>query len=142
MPVSFHSLLPSFKLTQQKRISNWILLVMFREEKEVEEINFIFCSNPYILKLNKKFLSQHSYTDVITFDYSKNKKSVFAEIYISVNEVKNNARYYKVSFMDELHRVMIHGVLHCCGYSDKNEKNRKRMRIKENESLNLLLEME
>ncbi|MEO5675396.1 MAG: rRNA maturation RNase YbeY [Chitinophagales bacterium] len=142
MPVSFHSLINSFKLTQQKRISNWILLVMFREEKEVEKIDFIFCSNPYILKLNKKFLFHHSSTDVITFDYSKNNKSVFAEIFISVDEVKKNARYYRVSFMDELHRVMIHGVLHCCGYSDKNVSDRKKMHIKENELLNLLLEME
>lgn len=115
---------------------------MFREEKEVEKIDFIFCSNPYILKLNKKFLFHHSSTDVITFDYSKNNKSVFAEIFISVDEVEKNARYYKVSFMDELHRVMIHGVLHCCGYSDKNVRDRKKMHIKENELLNLLLEME
>ena len=140
MAVSFHYQIPSFKIKNKKRIADWILLIAFLEKKEIEKVDFIFCNDEFLWKLNKEFLSHKTYTDVITFDYSEANKTI-AEIYISVDRVTENAASLNFSFEKELHRVMIHGVLHCFGYSDKNDRDRKTMRRKEEECLRLLEEM-
>ena len=141
MRISFHYQVPSFRIKNKKRLTDWILLVAFLEKKEVEKIDFIFCNDEYLLQLNKQFLSHKNYTDVLTFNYSEKKKSITAEIYGSIDRVRENARLFNVSFEEELHRVIIHGILHCIGYHDKNDRDRRRMRNKEDECLGLLEEM-
>src|SRR6187399_1752283 len=131
MPLSFYYQVPSFRIKNKKKITDWILLIAFLEKKEIEKVDFIFCDDAFLLRLNKNFLSHSSLTDIITFDYSE-KKIITAEIYISVERVKENKTNFKVSFDEELHRVMIHGVLHCFGYRDKTATEKKRMRREEN----------
>jgi probable rRNA maturation factor len=140
MPVSFHYQIPSFRIKNKKKITDWILLIAFLEKKEIEKVDFVFCDDEYLLLLNKHFLSHVTLTDIITFDYSE-KKIITAEIYISVERVNENKTNFKVSFEEELHRVMIHGVLHCLGYGDKSEAEKKIMRREETKCLKLLNEI-
>ena len=137
MPVSFQYQVSSFKVKNQKLLINWFLTVAFLENKEIEKIDFVFCNDEFLLTLNQKFLKHKTLTDILTFDDST-KRKISAEIYVSIPRVKENATYFKVGFIDELHRVMIHGLLHCCGYKDKHEKERNRIRRKEDEYLQLL----
>jgi rRNA maturation RNase YbeY len=141
MRISFHYQVPFFRIKNKKRITDWILLIAYLEKKEIEKIDFIFCDDEYLLQLNEKFLSHKNYTDVLTFNYSEKKKSIVAEIYTSIDRVKENARVFNVSFEEELNRVIIHGILHCMGYHDKNIHDRRKMRRKENECLRLLKDM-
>lgn len=106
------------------------------EQKNKGEITFIFCSDKYLLEINKEYLQHDYYTDVITFDYSENN-IISGDIFISIDRVKENADTYKVSFENELYRVMLHGVLHLVGYNDKTKEEQKIMRQKEDEYLNL-----
>lgn len=119
---------------------NGILTIAFLEKKEVEKIDFVFCSDAFLLPLNKKYLRHQTLTDIITFDYS-NKKILAGEIYISLDRVKENAKTFGVEFSEELYRVMLHGVLHLIGYRDKTAEEKSRMRRKENRYLRLLAEM-
>jgi len=106
------------------------------EENKIKgELSFIFCSDNYLLNMNKKYLKHNYYTDVITFDYCENN-IVSGDVFISVDRIKENALTYKSSFDKELQRVMIHGVLHLVGYKDKTETQQKEMRDKENLYLN------
>jgi probable rRNA maturation factor len=137
MPVSFQYQIFSFKIKNQKHLVNWFLTVAFLENKEIEKIDFVFCNDEFLVKLNEKFLKHKTLTDILTFDDST-KRQINAEVYISIPRVKENATYFKVGFIDELYRVMIHGLLHCCGYRDKSEKEKKLIRRKEDEYLQLL----
>jgi probable rRNA maturation factor len=141
MRISFDYQVPSFRIKNKKRLTDWILLIAFLEKKEIEKIDFIFCNDEYLLRLNKKFLSHKNYTDVLTFNYSEKKKSIIAEIYSSIDRVRENAKVFNVSFEEELNRVIIHGVLHCMGYQDKNDHDLRKMHKKEDECLRLLAEM-
>jgi len=116
-----------------KKIDNLIL----KENKTEGELSFIFCSDDYLLDMNKKYLNHNFYTDVITFDYCEND-IVSGDVFISVDRIKENAQTYKTSFEKELQRVMIHGVLHLVGYKDKTEEEQKQMREKESQYLNIL----
>src|SRR5258706_11540372 len=144
MPVSFHYQIPHFRLKNKKQITEWILLVAFLEKREIERIDFNFCSDEFLFELNKKFLSHKTYTDILTFDYSEGIK-VIAEIYISIPRVKENAATFSnvsnfgkgSSFDIELRRVILHGVLHCFCYSDKSDREKKLIRRKEDEYLKL-----
>lgn len=110
---------------------------MFQKEgKALHGLNYIFCSDKELLRINQDYLGHDYYTDIITFDLSGNNKEIMAEIYISVERVKENARHLGVSFKEELHRVIFHGVLHLCGYGDKNAYQERIMREKENFYLN------
>ena len=100
----------------------------------IGELSFIFCSDEYIKKINIKYLSHHFFTDVITFDYSK-EKLLFGDVYISIERVKENSKTYKTSFNEEMFRVIIHGVLHLCGFDDKTKEEKSLMRSKENDFL-------
>lgn len=142
MRISFHYQFPSFRIKNKKRLTDWILLIAFLSKREIEKIDFIFCHDQYLLALNKKFLSHKNYTDVLTFNYSEKNKSITAEIYISTDRVRENAKLFSISFEQELNRVMIHGILHCMGYNDKNAHDRKKMRSKEDQCLRMLAEME
>ncbi len=108
-----------------------------QEKKDIELINFIFCSDEYLLKMNRQYLDHDTYTDIITFDNAEAKWLLVGDIFISYDRVSENAREFGVSLMSELHRVMIHGVLHLCGYKDKTKADKLIMTAKEDNCLNL-----
>lgn len=135
MPIVFN-FQTSFSFSNRKPIRSWIQNSIVQMGKIPGEINYVFCSNPYILEINKKFLNHDYTTDIITFDYSDQSR-INGEIYISIDEVKENAKHFKVSFQDELHRVLIHGVLHLAGFKDKSVSEQKLMRSQEDYYLSL-----
>ena len=107
------------------------------EDHETGEINYIFCSRLYLLNLNQTYLNHHDHTDILTFDQSTTPGTVSGDIYISVDQVRDNAKQYAVSFQQELKRVMVHGILHLLGYNDKTPEEQKEMRKKEEAYLSL-----
>ncbi|MFY0602400.1 MAG: rRNA maturation RNase YbeY [Flavobacteriaceae bacterium] len=123
-----------FSLAQEEAVSNWIIEALEAEGFDYEDINFIFCNDEYLLKLNKKYLNHDTFTDIISFDYSIGNV-VSGDIFISTERVSDNANKYQVSFENELHRVIIHGILHFMGYNDKSEDETLLMREKENQAI-------
>lgn len=117
-------------LPNRTRLKAWIETIFKKEKKKLEGVNFIFCSDKALLEINRQFLQHDFYTDIITFDLSESNFTR-AEIYISTDRVKENARTLGVSFKSEIHRVIFHGVLHLCGYKDKTKEDRRKMRDKE-----------
>ena len=111
---------------------------ILREKRVAKEINFIFCNDEYLQKINKKYLQHTDLTDVITFDYSHEKK-LLGDIYISIERVKENALIFDSTFKSEIARVMIHGILHLIGYNDKSKIEKKKMREMENKFLKKIL---
>ena len=109
-----------FNLTNEKEITSWISSIISSEGFEEGELTYVFCDDKYLLSLNEEFLNHDTLTDIISFDYSLGKQ-IHGEIYISIERVIENASHFKVDFNDELHRVLIHGILHYCGYKDKLE---------------------
>jgi len=124
----------SFELKSEILLKNWIENVVADDDFSIGEINYIFCDDDYLHKLNVEFLQHDTLTDIISFDNTLGKL-ISGDIYISVERVRDNAKDFKVSFLDELHRVMIHGVLHYMGYKDKSEKEKIKMRNAENTAL-------
>ena len=127
----------SFKLEEAKTLEIWIEKVISSHDCELGEINYIFCDDAYLHKLNVEFLQHDTLTDVISFDNSLGKL-INGDIYISVERVIDNAKEFSVSFNEELHRVMIHGVLHYVGFKDKKEEEKTQMSSEENNALSLL----
>jgi rRNA maturation RNase YbeY len=127
-----------FELDSEEQIAKWITDTISSEEYKIEEINYVFCDDAYLHKLNVEFLNHDTLTDIISFDYSIGK-ILQGDIFISVERVKDNAKDFEATFEEELHRVIIHGILHYCGYKDKTEEDAKVMREKENHYLQLLL---
>jgi rRNA maturation RNase YbeY len=119
-----------FELEDLEVLSRWLSKGILEENCKEGEINYIFCSDDYLHKLNVDFLAHDTYTDIISFDYSIGKE-LHGDIYISIDRVKENALEYEVMFEDELARVMIHGILHYCGYKDKTDVEKNIMRAKE-----------
>jgi probable rRNA maturation factor len=126
-----------FRFLKRVQVANWIKSVIKREGKHPGEITFVFCSDKYLLDLNRRFLNHDYYTDIITFD-STTEKAIAGEIYISIDRVNENAADLKVSFDQELRRVIIHGVLHLLGYADSSKAQKEAMRLKEDACLSLL----
>lgn len=120
-----------FEAGSVSNLEPWIKTVITKENKTLGEINYIFCTDEYLLEKNQTFLNHNTYTDIITFDYSE-ENQISGDIFISIERVKENARKFAVEFETELKRVMIHGVLHLIGYNDKSEDEQKLMREKEN----------
>ena len=125
-----------FDFQNRIELGKWIAQSIDNEGFEIDEINYIFCSDDYLLKKNNEFLNHNTLTDIISFDYTLGKL-ISGDIFISVERVQENAKEYNVSSDDELHRVMIHGVLHYCGYKDKTESDKTLMRSKEDYYLSL-----
>ncbi len=123
-----------FKLNSEVDISKWIGDIIIAEGYAEGEISYVLCDDEFLLNINKEFLDHDTLTDIISFDYSLGKQ-IHGEIYISVERVAENAISFDSEFNDELHRVIIHGILHYCGYKDKTETASKEMRLKENEAL-------
>ncbi len=126
-----------FTLKQKSEIRKWILTTIKNESYRLKEVNYIFCSDDYLLEINRQYLNHDTYTDIITFDTSEKERMVVGDIFISIERIRENADKFKSSERDELHRVMIHGVLHLLGYTDKGKKEKAQMTDKENQYLGL-----
>ena len=125
-----------FTLDKEDSVRDWILFVIDKYAKKVGQINYIFCSDTYLLELNKAHLQHDYYTDILTFPYTpKGSEELISDIYISIDRVKDNAQSFEIPFTDELHRVMIHGILHLIGFDDHGDTAKKEMRAKEDEAL-------
>lgn len=126
----------SFQLSKIKALKLWLIECAKAENQKIIQLNYIFCSDNYLLDINTKYLNHDFYTDVISFDYSEGKK-ISGDIFISFERVKENAKVFSKSTKDELHRVLIHGLLHLLGYSDKTSKQKAIMKSKEDFYLSL-----
>lgn len=128
----------NFSFKRKEAIGKWIKTIVRKEGKKCGQLLYFFCSDDYLLNINRNFLKHDTYTDIVTFDYSE-PGSISGEIYISIERVKENAAKFKEPFDKELLRTIIHGVLHLCGYKDKTPVAKKQMRAKENEALKLFI---
>ncbi|HKR07152.1 MAG TPA: rRNA maturation RNase YbeY [Bacteroidia bacterium] len=129
-------------LRDKNALRRWIAATAKKEGCKIEALNYIFCSDKFLHRLNEQFLHHDDYTDIITFDLStaihkSQTPGLQGEIFISIERVKENAKLFKTTFQNELHRVMIHGALHLIGYKDKTKSDKAAMRKKENYYLNL-----
>ena len=129
----FNSL--NFSFPNRTKFKIFLEKLLDQEGKKLQSINYIFCTDQELKKLNKQYLNHDYYTDILTFDLSHSKKELIAEIFISIPRVKENSHFLGHSFTKELQRVMIHGLLHLCGYMDKTEKQIKEMRQSEDKYL-------
>jgi len=127
-----------YTLKNKTAIRNWISEVIHMEGYELDELNFILCSDEYLLRINQQFLDHDTYTDVITFDNSERLKTITGDIFISIERVRENALELKVPQVQELCRVMVHGTLHLLGYKDKSKSAKLQMTAKEDQYLSLL----
>ena len=136
MSVFFHKENVSFSINEEL-VVKWLNESVRPLGFVIGELSFIFCSDEYLKEINVKYLNHDFFTDVITFDYSK-EKLLFGDVYVSTDRVKENAKTYNSSFNKELFRVIIHGVLHLCGFNDKTKKEKTLIRSKENEALSTI----
>lgn len=134
--IEFNSI-NDFILDDKVSLSDWLKSVIQAEGKDVGEVVFIFCNDDYLHDLNVRYLSHDTLTDVISFDYTSGN-IISGDIYISVERVRDNSQDFDVDFSNELNRVMVHGILHFCGYKDKSDLESENMRVKENLYLALL----
>ncbi|MDI5898057.1 rRNA maturation RNase YbeY [Flavobacterium yafengii] len=123
-----------FNLENEEAIEAWLGNVITSEKKKEGEINYIFCDDEYLHKINVEYLDHDTLTDIISFDYSMGNE-LHGDIFVSVERVKDNAADFNVSFEEELKRVLVHGILHYCGYKDKGEAEELLMRSKEDEKI-------
>ena len=138
IPVQFHFLCPC-TLPNRSRLKRFIISIFRREKRPLEELNIIFCTDDYLLGLNRQFLHHDFYTDILSFPLSGHNQPLRAEIYISVDRVRENARSLGSTINEELHRVIFHGVLHFCGYKDKTSIEINKMRLMEDKYLKAYL---
>lgn len=136
-PIKFHFLKKEFSLSQRRALKEFILGIAKKHKKAVTEINYIFCDDDYLLNINQQYLKHDFYTDIITFELSTTAEPIQADIYISIDRVKENSKQYNSTFKRELERVIFHGLLHLVGYSDKKKKDQNIMRRKEDELIKL-----
>jgi len=122
-------------LTERIRLKKYLASLFLKKKKSVQALRIVFCTDSFLLEINRQFLRHDYYTDIITFNLSSPGQPVEGEIYISVDRVRENARSLGVSIKSELHRVVFHGALHLCGYKDKSQKEKKIMRLEEDKCL-------
>jgi probable rRNA maturation factor len=130
----------NYVIKQKRILKEWLLSVIEDERYSLQELNFILCSDDYLLDLNQQYLDHDTYTDVITFDNSEQPKVVTGDIFISIDRIKENAATVKVIVSEELQRVMVHGTLHLLGYKDKSKAAKKQMTLREDHYLTILKE--
>lgn len=136
LPFFFFNEDRNYRLTQKSEIRNWLQSATQDHKRSVREINYIFCSDHYLHSINKRFLRHDNYTDIITFDYAEDER-IRADVYISIDRARENANTYGVSVPDEVHRLLIHGLLHLLGYTDKQPDDKALMSAKEEYYLSL-----
>ena len=124
------------EISISEKTNEWIASIIVSEEKRMGTINYIFCDDAYLLKVNQDYLQHDYYTDIITFDYVKGK-TISSDIFISLQRVLDNAQLHQKDFENELYRVLAHGILHLCGYKDKTKSDKLLMTQKEDFYLNL-----
>ncbi|MER3465199.1 MAG: rRNA maturation RNase YbeY [Chitinophagaceae bacterium] len=135
-PILFHFLIDGFSLTRRTALKQFIEKLFKREGYKVDSVNYIFCSDEYLLSINQTYLKHDTYTDIVTFPLSEPGKPISSDIFISIERVRENAKTFQTIFSKELHRVIFHGALHLCGYKDKTNAQAQEMRAKEEEYLN------
>lgn len=140
MKITFDTEDIKFALKNKKHLKQWINATIEKKQRKIGEITFVFCSDEHLLNINNEYLNHDTYTDIITFDYSRENHllPISGDIFISVDRVKENAAKFSKSFEDELHRVIIHGVLHLLGYTDKTKKAKVEMTQEEDMCLEML----
>lgn len=134
MPARFYEQGVRSKLKDKRKLSAFLDALAYKHLKKLSsvQLTYIFCSDEYLLQMNQQFLKHNTFTDIITFDLSENKNELVGEIYISIDRVAENAEKFGTTYYNELHRVIFHGVLHLCGFKDKNQADQKAMRRNEN----------
>ena len=136
MNVNFY-FLEKVQLLKRTSLKAFLFSIAKSEKTKIATVDIIFCSDEYLLQINKDFLNHNYYTDIITFDLTRDKnEGIVSEIYISVDRIRENAKKYTTSISLEVHRVIFHGILHLCGYKDKNLKDKNLMTLKEDYYLN------
>jgi probable rRNA maturation factor len=130
----------SFKVAAPIKTRKWLREVIRSENRQLLNLNYIFCSDAYLLSINQQYLNHNTLTDIITFDNKEEQDEIESDIFISIDRVRENADKLKVEFDQELHRVLVHGVLHLCGYKDKTPAQRSAMRKREDAYLSLRCE--
>lgn len=135
MPIQFFFLQDKHILKDRTSLKTFLPTVFRQHKKQLSNLTYIFCSDDYLLAINKAHLQHDFYTDIITFDLSDNPQQITGEIYISTNRVRDNAATLGVSIKEEIHRVIFHGALHLCGYKDKSTRHQKEMRAAEDRCL-------
>ena len=139
--INFFSEKKTFEVSQKDKLRLLLKEVCKQENAQLSFINCVFCSDEYLLQINKKHLKHNFLTDIITFDFSEKKDQIEGDLYISIDRVKENAKKYGDTFKTETIRVVLHGLLHLIGYKDKSEKEKKRMRVLENKYVSLYMEL-
>ena len=124
----------SYVLKDKMKLKNWVKIMIEQHQKSLGEVNFVFCSDEYLHEMNVEYLQHDTLTDIITFDYCDGN-TVSGDLFISIDRVKDNASDLKIKLTDELHRVMIHGVLHLIGFKDKSQQDAATLRSQEEKSL-------
>ncbi len=127
----------SYQLKNKEKLRQWLDLVIISENESYHDINIILCTDEFLHELNLTYLAHDHFTDVLTFDFSEADMVASGDIYISLPRVKENAKKFGVSVKDEIHRIIVHGILHLAGYDDKRARDKKRMTEKENHYLSL-----
>jgi probable rRNA maturation factor len=135
IPAIRFNFLQPIDLRDRTRLKRFLASLFKKEKKQLGELQYIFCADDYLLQINRQYLNHNYFTDIITFDLSEKDQLINAEIYISVDRVRENAREFGFTLKQELHRVMFHGALHLCGYKDKNPKDAQLMRRMEDKWL-------
>ena len=126
-----------FELPQQEQVIAWLQSVAKSENADIQELSYVFCTDEYLLEMNQQYLEHDTFTDVITFDYAEEEGIIEGDVFISVERTRENASGLGIAHLDELHRVMVHGLLHLLGYTDKTEADQQEMRNKEDFYLSL-----
>ena len=134
MAITFSVNIEAFELLEKKKVKEWLTALIEEQGKQVGTIGYLFCDDEFVLDANQRYLNHDTYTDIITFDYVEGNL-ISGDIMISVDRVRDNAEKFNVSFDDELHRVIAHGVLHLLGQGDKSEAEASEMRKKEEYAL-------
>ena len=135
MPVHFYFPAGPVPLKNRKQLKQFIIHLFDNEGYTLDDISYVFCTDDEMLPLNQHYLQHQTYTDILTFDLSSGSDQIQAEIYISIERVRENAKIFQTSIKEEVHRVIFHGALHLCGYNDQTARQKKQMRAKENEYL-------
>jgi len=136
--IDFHSEAIDFKVINPIKTKRWLKSVIKAEGFELSEINYVFCNDEYLHSINVEYLDHDTLTDIITFDNSEEDELIEGDIFVSIERIIDNAKDFNTTFEQEFKRVIVHGILHLCGYCDKNDENEKQMREKEDYYLRLL----
>jgi rRNA maturation RNase YbeY len=136
--INFHSEAIDFKVVNPIKTKRWLKSVIKAEGFELSEINYVFCNDEYLHSINVEYLDHDTLTDIITFDNSEEDELIEGDIFVSIERIIDNTKDFNTTFEQEFKRVIVHGILHLCGYCDKTDENEKQMREKEDYYLRLL----